>query len=109
MRNELSHLVVSSSKQVRLTSHHKPTEISQPNQFIHTFFDRTLFLKSAEHARSQTSPTQAGGIKTKKDKKIPAGYPAGEGGMVEEIYIHYYRHLIRLKSYTFLKKFFKKL
>ena len=51
--------------------------------------------------------------KTKKrlfgDKKIPAGCPAGEGGMVEEIYIHYYRHLVPLKSYTFLKLFFKKL
>jgi len=41
-------------------------------------------------------------------KKIPAGYPAGEGGMVEEIYIHYYRHLLPVKSYTFLKKYFKK-
>src|SRR2546422_508216 len=27
--------------------------------------------------------------------KIPAAYAAGEGGMVEEIYIHYYRHLER--------------
>ena len=42
-------------------------------------------------------------------KKIPAGYPAGEGGMVEEIYIHYYRHLVQEKSYTFLEKKCKKL
>jgi len=42
-------------------------------------------------------------------KKIPASCLAGEGGMVEEIYIHYYRHLVQQKSYTFLKKIFKKL
>ena len=42
-------------------------------------------------------------------KKIPAGCPAGEGGMVEEIYIHYYRHLVQEKSYTFLEKKCKKL
>jgi len=43
-------------------------------------------------------------------QKNPRGFnPAGEGGMVEEIYIHYYRHLVHLKSYTFLKKNFKKL
>jgi hypothetical protein len=28
---------------------------------------------------------------------------------VEEIYIHYYRHFTRGKSYIFLKFFFKKL
>ncbi len=43
-------------------------------------------------------------------QKNPRGFnPAGEGGMVEEIYIHYYRHFLHLKSYTFLKIFFKKL
>jgi len=40
----------------------------------------------------------------KIDKKIPAGYPAGEGGMVEEIYIHYCRHLVREKVTPFWKK-----
>jgi len=45
----------------------------------------------------------------KSGKKIPAGCPAGEGGMVEEIYIQYYRQFLHLKSYTFLKKYFKKL
>ena len=44
-----------------------------------------------------------------RSKKIPAGYPAGEGGMVEEIYIHYCRHLVQMKSYTFLEKKCKKL
>jgi hypothetical protein len=34
-------------------------------------------------------------------KKIPAGCPAGEGGMVEEIYIHYYRHLVQEKVTPF--------
>jgi hypothetical protein len=34
-------------------------------------------------------------------KKIPAGYPAGEGGMVEEIYIHYYRHWVQIKVTPF--------
>jgi hypothetical protein len=42
-------------------------------------------------------------------KKIPAGCPAGEGGMVEEIYIHHYRHLVQQKSYMFLEFFFRKL
>jgi len=37
-------------------------------------------------------------------KKIPAGCPAGEGGMVEEIYIHYYRHLVQRKVTPFRKK-----
>src|SRR5215470_6029752 len=37
-------------------------------------------------------------------KKIPAGCPAGEGGMVEEIYIHYYRHLVQRKVTPFWKK-----
>src|SRR5881396_2528004 len=37
-------------------------------------------------------------------KKIPAGCPAGEGGMVEEIYIHYYRHLVQEKVTPFWKK-----
>ena len=59
--------------------------------------------------QSETTPRGWRALGPKKDKKIPAGYPAGEGGMVEEIYIHYYRHLIRIKSYTFLKKNFKKL
>src|SRR5438128_10568321 len=39
-----------------------------------------------------------------RPKKIPAGCPAGEGGMVEEIYIHYYRHLVRRKVTPFWKK-----
>src|SRR5438094_9244082 len=39
-----------------------------------------------------------------ESKKIPAGCPAGEGGMVEEIYIHYYRHLVREKVTPFWKK-----
>src|SRR5262249_23343981 len=37
-------------------------------------------------------------------KKIPAGCPAGEGGMVEEIYIHYYRHFVQKKVTPFLRK-----
>src|SRR5438094_6673150 len=37
-------------------------------------------------------------------KKIPAGCPAGEGGMVEEIYIHYFRHLVQKKVTPFSRK-----
>src|SRR5436853_6557423 len=40
----------------------------------------------------------------RRQKKIPAGCPAGEGGMVEEIYIHYYRHLVQRKVTPFRKK-----
>src|SRR5438128_10864104 len=36
-----------------------------------------------------------------RPKKIPAGCPAGEGGMVEEIYIHYCRHLVQEKVTPF--------
>jgi hypothetical protein len=43
------------------------------------------------------------------NKKIPAAFTAGEGGMVEEIYIHYYRHLEQPKSYINLKNFSNKL
>jgi hypothetical protein len=54
------------------------------------------------------SPQDIGLVARKQ--KNPRGFnPAGEGGMVEEIYIHYYRHLVQQKSYTFLKYFFKKL